>query len=105
MVSRYCSQQKARARWEEKRGWPIIEYVASEQNDLADLLSRSFAEDGSTRPEVMEEFHARLPSRGLVDQETTIPVGELHRLMCASVEPWTEDQLVHQAVDTMYALV
>ena len=91
-VQNYLRQDVALA--QHRNTWSIIEYVTSEQNDLADLLSRSFTEDGSSRPEVMEEFHERLRRKGLVGQETLIPVDELHRLMCAEVESWTGAQLV-----------
>ena len=53
------------------------------------------------RTEVMEEFHARLRSKGLVGEETTIPVEELHRLMCESVEPGPEDHLAQQEEHTL----
>ena len=43
-VQNYLRQDVALA--QHRNTWPIIEYVTSEQNDLADLLSRSFTELG-----------------------------------------------------------
>ena len=48
----------------------------------------------------MEEFHAKLQTKGLVGEETAISVEELHRLMCESVEPGPEDQLAQQELIT-----
>ena len=76
-----------------RNSWAIVEYKTSEENKLADLLSRSFDEDGNNLPEVMEEFHSRLSSMGLVGYERRVTTARLQRLMCEAVETCTWQQL------------
>ena len=67
---------------------------------MADLLSRSFDEEGNSLPEVMKEFHSRLSNVGLVGYERKVTTDRLQRLMCEEVETCTWQQLEELAVES-----
>ena len=61
--------------------WAAIEYIHTSLNIHADLLSRSFNEDGSDKPEVLAEFHDEVRALGLVAIETMMPDCLLRELL------------------------
>jgi hypothetical protein len=77
--------------------WTIVEYITSAANKLADLLSRSYDEEGNTLPRVMEEFHARMADLGLVGVEIAVTESKLRQLMPETLEACTWQQLERQS--------
>ena len=61
--------------------WAAIEYIHTSLNIHADLLSRSFNEDGSDKPEMLAEFHDEVRALGLVAIETMVPDCLLRELL------------------------
>ena len=61
--------------------WAAIEYIHTSLNIHADLLGRSFNENGSDKPEVLAEFHDEVGALGLVAIETMVPECLLRELL------------------------
>ena len=66
--------------------WAAIQYIHTEDNKLADWLSRSFTDTGADNHEVLAEFHAEVVRLGLVATETPVPTELLSQLLSKQVE-------------------
>jgi len=77
--------------------WAAIQYIHTSLNIHADLLSRSFNEDGSDKPEVLAEFHDEVKKLGLVATETVVPDGLMKELLPEMVSSCNLAQLERYA--------
>ena len=80
--------------------WAAIEYIHTSLNTHADLLSRSFNEDGSDKPDVIAEFHEEVRTLGLVATETIVPECLLRELLPEMVGTCDLSQLERYASES-----